>query len=154
MDGYRRLQDNMREAMGRSRVAIYQGIVRSVEGVTCTVTFGGMDVSGVRLRASESENASQLLVVPKAGTAVIVGSLGGDFSQLAVLSVDQAESVMVGGGKLGGLVNIRDLTDKLNALVQSFNSHTHTCPSGTTGTPAAQARSFSAGDYEDTTVKH
>ena len=28
------------------------------------------------------------------------------------------------------------------------------CPSGTTGTPAAQARSFSAGDYEDTTVKH
>ena len=144
----------MWEAMGRSRIAIYQGIVKSVEGRTCTVTFGSMDVSGVRLRASEAENASQLLVVPKTGTAVIVGSLSGDFRQLAVLSVDQAESIMVGGGKLGGLINIAALTDKLNALVQSFNGHTHACPSGTTGTPAAQAQGFSAGDYEDTTVKH
>ena len=140
--------------METRRIAIYQGIVRSVEGLTCTVTFGEMDVSGVRLRASEAENGAQLLVVPKAGTAVIVGSLSGDFSQLAVLSVDQAESVMVGGGKLGGLVNIRDLTDKLNALVRSFNSHTHACPSGTTGTPAVQAQDFNKGDYEDTTVKH
>lgn len=154
MDGYRRLRENMREAMDRNRIAIYQGIVRSVEGITCTVTFGEMDVSGVRLRASEAENGAQLLVVPKTGTAVIVGSLSGDLGKLAVLAVDQAESIMVNGGKLGGLINITDLTEKLNALVQGFNSHTHTCPSGTTGTPAVQAQRFSAGDYEDSTVKH
>lgn len=154
MDGYRKLQDNMRAAMERSRIAIYQGIVRSVEGVTCTVTFGALDVSGVRLRASEAENGAQLLVVPKAGTAVIVGSLSGDLTQLAVLAVDQAESIMVNGGKLGGLVNVAELTDKLNELVQSFNEHTHTCPSDTTGTPAMQAQQFSADDYEDTTVRH
>lgn len=154
MDGYKRLQENMREAMGRSRIAIYQGIVKSVEGSTCTVTFGSMDVSGVRLRASEAENASQLLVVPKAGTAVIVGSLSGDFRQLAVLSVDQAESIMVGGGKLGGLINIADLTDKLNALVQSFNGHTHQGVHGPTGSPLQQASQFNAKDYEDDKFKH
>lgn len=130
MDNNKRLADNIRQLLGGQRITIYQGIVKSVEGITCTVSFGALDVDGVRLRASLSENGSNLLVKPKTGTAVVVGSLSGDLSQLAVLAVDEAESITVNGeitingGKLGGLINIEALTEKINAVIDTFNSHT------------------------------
>lgn len=102
----------------------------------------------------------------------MVGSLSGDLSELVVLKVDEIESIEVNGGKLGGLINIEDLTKKLNNLVNEvnalknkFNTHTHTV--ATTGTSAAQsgtaapvtspasaASKFDKTDYEDKTITH
>ena len=148
-------------------ITVYQGIVVSVEGVTCTVRFGNMDVSGVRLRASEAEQDAQMLIVPKKDTAVIVGSLSGDLSQLAVLAVDVIERIEINGGKLGGLVNIEALTNKINELVTAFNNHTHTIPPSAivcgeyqnvspVNVPAitSKAQQLDKADYEDETVKH
>lgn len=162
-----RLLNNLKNAVGPAPIAVYQGIVVSVEGITCTVRFGDMDVAGVRLRASEASEDAQLLIVPKKDSAVIVGSLSGDLTQLAVLSVDAIERIEINGGKLGGLINIEALTDKINALVDAFNRHTHTIPpggvvcgefasNGPTQVPAvlAPATRFSKSDYEDDTVKH
>ena len=162
-----RLIRNIRAAAGPQPLTVYQGIVASVEGITCTVTFGSQDVSGVRLRASEADNNAQILLVPRVGTAVIVGSLSGDLSQLVVLSVDEIERIEINGGKLGGLINIETITDKINQLVDAFNAHTHTMPPGTvivgqysnaapviapkTTSPASR---FNKKDYEDTTIKH
>ncbi|MBQ6176665.1 MAG: hypothetical protein IJK29_05645 [Bacteroidales bacterium] len=157
--------------MGPTPITVYQGIVASVEGITCTVSFGDQDVSGVRLRASEAENDAQILLVPRVGTAVIVGSLSGDLSQLAVLSVDAVERIEINGGKLGGLVNIEALTAKINELVDAFNAHTHIIGSGSVivGVPSAPmvnynpivvpkvlapASRLSRKDYEDTTIEH
>ena len=171
MQPEQRLIRNLQAAVGPAPLTVYQGIVASVEGVTCTVTFGSQDVSGVRLRASEAENDSQILLVPRVGTAVIVGSLSGDLSQLAVLSVDAVERIEINGGKLGGLINIEALTAKINALVESFNAHTHTIGSGSivVGPPSAPmvnynpitvpkvlspASKLEKGDYEDETIKH
>lgn len=110
---------------------------------------------------SETDDGGQLLVVPKVGSAVIVGSLSGDLAELAVLAIDKAESitltattVTLNGGKLGGLVKVAELTQKLNELVQAFNGHTHTGTHGPTSPPVSQAKAFSKDDYEDTTVKH
>ena len=75
-----RLIRNIRAAAGPQPLTVYQGIVASVEGITCTVTFGSQDVSGVRLRASEADNKAQILLVPRVGTAVIVGSLSSSSS--------------------------------------------------------------------------
>ncbi|MBQ1336375.1 MAG: hypothetical protein IIY37_05525, partial [Selenomonadaceae bacterium] len=125
-----RLLRNLREAVGPAPISVYQGIVVSVEGITCTVRFGGMDVEGIRLRASEAGENSQMLIVPRKGSAVIVGSLSGDLSQLVVLSVDAVERIEINGGQLGGLINIEALTQKINALVDAFNAHTHTIPTG------------------------
>jgi hypothetical protein len=57
------------------------------------------------------------------------------------------------------LVKIQELTDKLNALVNSFNSHTHpfvgvppTSP-GATSPTAAQAQPFNKSDYENEKIK-
>ena len=159
MDQYRQLRDSIASLIPQ-RAAILQGIVKAVDGITCTVTVGNIDIPDVRLRASELDNDQQLLITPKVGSPVILGSLSGDLTDLAVLRVDQAASVTINGGSLGGLINIADLTQRLNDLVQAFNTHTHSVtvshPGGTFTTlkPAASASSFNRSDYEDTLVTH
>ncbi len=167
MQPEQRLIRNLRKAVGPTPLTVYQGIVASVEGITCTVTFGSQNVSGVRLRASQAENSSQILLVPRVGTAVIVCSLSGDFSDLAVIAVDEVERIEINGGKLGGLINIEELTERLNSLVNAFNSHTHTIPSGgvicgndpnevpvVVPPVLSPASSFSRSEYEDESIKH
>lgn len=95
-----------------------------------------------------------MLVTPKAGSAVIVGSLSGDLTQLVVLAIDHAESITINGGKLGGLVNVEQLTQKINELVQAFNAHTHQGFHGPTGPPLKTAQPLNRSDYEDTKIKH
>lgn len=163
MDQYRRLRDNLMQMMGAGKeITIWQGIVKSVEGTTCTVTFGTLDVEGIRLRASLAENESHLLIVPKVGTAVVVGSLSNDLSLLVVLAVDEVESITINGGKLGGLINIESLTQKINELVRTFNNHTHqvsttgsaTAQTGTAAAVTSKASELNKSDYEDTKVTH
>lgn len=163
MDQYRRLRDNLMQVMGAGKeITIWQGIVKSVEGTTCTVTFGTLNVEGVRMRASLAENESHLLIVPKVGTAVVVGSLSNDLSLLVVLAVDEVESITINGGKLGGLINIESLTQKINELVRTFNNHTHqvsttgsaTAQTGTAAAVTSKASELNKSDYEDTKVTH
>ena len=162
-----RLLNNLKNAVGPAPIAVYQGIVVSVEGITCTVRFGDMDVAGVRLRASEASEDAQMLIVPRVNSAVIVGSLSGDLSELVVLAVDVIERIEINGGKLGGLINIEALTDKINELVNAFNNHTHTiqtgqivCGSYPNAAPVqvpavtSKAQLLQKSDYEDETVKH
>ena len=153
--------------VGPAPITVYQGIVSRVDGITCTVRFGEMEVDGIRLRASEASQDAQMLIVPKVVTAVIVGSLSGDLSELVVLAVDVIERIEINGGQLGGLINIEALTDKLNELVNAFNNHTHTILSGKikcgpypnaapVQVPAvtSKAQQLKKSDYEDETVKH
>lgn len=161
MDNYKELANNLRRVFGDRGVTVSTGIVKSVSGILCEVEVGRMVVPDVRLRASETDDGGEILLVPKVGTAVVFGSLTGDLSQLVVLQVDHIESIKATGsitineGKLGGLVNIEDLTNKLNTLVQSFNTHTHTGNMGApTSSPVAQAQTFNKSDYEDTKIKH
>ena len=141
MDGYRELRERLR-GLQTGDTAIWQGIVEAIDGLTCSVKVGA------------------LTVVPKVGTAVTLGSLSGDLSELVVIAVDHAErieasgTVTINGGELGGLVNIEALTGKLNELVKTFNGHTHQGVHGPTGKPLTEAKEFSRVDYEDEFVKH
>lgn len=154
MDKYKELAERLKAAAGGSGTTLTQGIVTRVDGVLCDVKIGGITVPGVRLRASEADDSGHMLIVPKVGTAVTVGSLTGDLAQLVVLHVDHAEKVILNGGSLGGLVNIGELTEKLNALVDAFNSHTHQGVHGPTGAPLKSTETFSREDYEDATITH
>lgn len=155
MDHYRELAQLIKGATaGSASVLLSQGIVTRVDGILCDIEVGGMTIPDVRLRASQAEADRHLLIVPKVGSAVIVGSLTGDWTQLVILAVDEAESIILNGGKLGGLVNIEPLTAKLNELIQLFNSHTHTAPNGATTPPVTAAQSLNRKDFEDTTIKH
>ena len=171
MDNNRRLIENIRKAAGPVPMSIYQGIVTSTDGVTCSCRFGEMEVSGIRLRASLTDRERQMLIVPKTGSAVIIGSLSGDLAQAVVLQVDEADRIEINGGQLGGLVNIEDLTEKINELVDAFNGHTHSLPTGAVSVsgPAGamsntapvsvpaisqKADKLNKDDYEDSTIKH
>ena len=166
----KRLADNIKKLLPVS-LWITQGEVISIDGLICTVKIGDADIEGVRLRASLTEREKEILIVPKIGSAVTLGCLTADLNNLVVLQVDEVESIIVNGGKLGGLVNIQELTDKINALVDAFNSHTHTVAIGsikTTGSATAQsnaapvnvpaitqkAEKLNRKDYEDETIKH
>lgn len=176
MAGESRLARNIRDLVGGKVLTIYQGEVVKVDGNMCTMRFANQEISDIRLRASSIDVDKQILITPKVGSAVIVGSLSGDLSELVVLQVDEVESIEINGGKLGGLIKIKNLTDKLNKLVRevnalknTFNSHTHngtitgTAAGGavtgvcTCAAPAQQAQyasEFNKNDYEDTTIKH
>lgn len=161
MDDYRQLQEHLRNvAGGRKSISIYQGIVKSVDGNLCEVTVGNINIPGVRLKASELDDDGLMLITPKVGSAVTIGSLSGDLTELVVLQVDHIETIVINGGKLGGLINIGQLTDKINEFVESFNSHTHQVtvshPGGTFTTvkPMESAKTFDKGDYEDVKIKH
>lgn len=82
-----------------------------------------------------------------------------------------ADEIAFNGGTLGGLVKIEKLTAKLNALIDTFNDHTHQIPiSGVKveGTPSNQANTtpisvpaiqskhanVKISDYENTKIKH
>ncbi|MCM1170320.1 MAG: hypothetical protein NC324_10345 [Bacteroides sp.] len=95
------------------------------------------------------------------------------------LDVDaDKDGIVLNGGSNNGLVKIKELTDKINELVDSFNNHTHTVKSvsvpalgltdsttapcagsatiATINVPApdSTANELKQGDYEDPKVKH
>ena len=154
MDNYKELAQLVQAAAGKASLTLMQGIVKKVDGVLCDVELDNITVPDVRLRASEAAESGQLLITPVIGSAVIVGSLSGDLTQLVVLAVDRAESITINGGKLGGLINIEPLTQKINDLIQAINSHTHQGTHGPTGPPLQPAKQFNRGDYEDSNIKH
>nr|DAS38743.1 MAG TPA: hypothetical protein [Caudoviricetes sp.] len=121
MDSYRQLAQHLSGLKAR-KASLYQGFVKSVEGKTCTVQIDGLDVPDVRLRASTTDEDSELILVPAVGSAVIVGALSDDFGQLALLSMDKVDTITIHGGKQGGLVLAPSLVKKLNALEEDLNN--------------------------------
>lgn len=49
-----------------------------------------------------------------------------------------ADEIVFNGGENGGLVKIKELTDKINGFIKKFNGHTHTIPLITTKSAAGQ----------------
>lgn len=82
-----------------------------------------------------------------------------------IVDISSNTQVRVNSGNNYGVINIKELTDKLNKLVEeleslksSYNAHVHTIPIGTTGpmnTPYNNSFSkFNKNDYEDTKFTH
>ena len=166
----RRLADNIKR-LNPSSMWLTQGEVVAVDDLTCTVKIGDAEIEGVRLRASLTGRDRQILTVPKVGSSVTLGCLTADLNNLVVLQVDEVEKIIVNGGELGGLIKIQELTDKINELVDKFNSHTHILVTGAVqveGTAVKQANlapitvpavsnkaaKLNKKDYEDETIKH
>lgn len=162
----RRLAENLHRMMPLA-LTITQGIVKEADNLTCTVEIGDAVISGVRLRASLSDRERQIVLVPKVESAVTLGSLSGDLNDLVVIQVDEVEQIIINGGQLGGLVNIEELTAKINELVDAYNSHTHLLSPGSVtigqlantapvNVPAVtkKAQRLNREDYEDKNITH
>lgn len=91
-----------------------------------------------------------IFLKPKPDTTCLIGIIEGQEAAAFLLSAMEVEEITVdaetlisfNGGKLGGLVKVEALTNKLNELIDTFNKHTHTIPSGgisTQGSATAQS---------------
>ena len=105
------------------------GKVKSVDGETCTVDVAGIELDEVRLTAVNDGADGKLLLTPKTDSMVLLADMsGGDLRDLAVVGFTNVEkieatcdSIELNGGDNGGLVNVKDLTDKLNNLEKDIN---------------------------------
>lgn len=175
MDIYAQIKRKLEEIAGSAAegTALFTAEVKSVEGETCTVLVGGLEVPDVLLTPADEGADGKLVITPRQGSIVTVADLsGGRLRRLAVVHWGKVEkitctcdSVEFNGGNLGGLVKIEKLTEKINGLVQAFNSHTHTVSGSAqmgntqlpvTATAAAGnwAQELDKNDYEDTKIKH
>ena len=134
-------------------------VVTAVDAETRTVDCEPLDESapilGVNLQANQGVK-SGIVIFPKVGSHVIVAMMneGMGGCVIATEEIEKVEvvigessivvtedGIVLNGGKLGGLVKVEALTAKLNELINAFNEHTHTLPSGTvavTGSATAQ----------------
>lgn len=150
---------------------LFEATVVESKDTECTIKYQGLEHKNVRLVCGFSQSLTTVIVKPAPKSTVLVADLSsGKMRDLVVLMVEKAETVTINGGnetitinggELGGLINIAALTDKLNALVNKFNTHTHAVIVGEmTGTakafttPEQKASTFKKSDYEDTKIKH
>lgn len=163
MDRYSDIRRALREICKTEGNYIFTAEVDSVSGQSCDVMVGSMKISEVRLCSVDDGESGNLMIVPKVGSKVLVMDMsGGDMRDLVIVKVSQTESIVINGGKLGGLIKIEELTKKINDLVKTFNNHTHTvkttgsssAQSGVSDVPMSKMQSLSKGDYEDERVKH
>lgn len=155
---YRELRERLK-GVSPTSITYTSGTVVRVEGTVATVQIGDSQWDA-QLRATEVDNDGQMLVVPKVGSAVVLACLSGDYRQMVVIAVDEAEriemsgEVVINGGKNGGMVNITDLTKILNNMITSYNTHTHAVAGAATKPVEKVVQSVKNSDYEDKHVKH
>lgn len=169
------IKQSIRKIAGQNRSQlVFTAKVESVDGEKCSVSIDGLTISDVRLRSVINGENSKILITPEQGSYVLVIDLsGGDFSNLAVIGYSQIEKIDVdandkiifNGGSNHGLVNIEELTQKLNELVEAFNQHTHSgsfegtisdvpAAGSITLAPPTPHPQFNQQDYEDTNITH
>ena len=187
MDIYGQIAQAIKNIAGikMNSAIIFPAVVKQVDGASCTVTIGNLDISDVRLRAVINDDTDHILRIPKKHSQVLVADMsGGEFRELVVIEQSQTEKVditigqttlviqdgeiTINGGNNGGLINIKQLTTKINTIEQDLNNLKTVL---TSWTPIAQdggaalksAVATWAGeqlvqtkdsDYEDTTIKH
>lgn len=131
MDTYSEIAKAIRAINGdNSGPALFTGEVKSVEGETCTVKTGDFEIPDVSITPADDGKDGKLTIIPKVGSMVTVADLsGGLLRRMAVVQWGEVEkitctcdSIELNGGENGGLVNIQDLTDKLNNIEKDINS--------------------------------
>lgn len=172
------LMKHMGNAGTGCRVCI--GTVKEVdekEGTCVVERDDAPELNEVRLNAViDEEITDRFMVVPAKGSFVMVllweategmivatSKIEKVMMKTGEISVEvSASGVVMNGGKLGGMIDIAKLTEKVNTLVDALNNHTHLV--NTTGSASAQSGTAVAisskvaklkkGDYEDEKVKH
>lgn len=130
-------------------------VIYPEKGAYVVVGFVADGAAGVALATDKIESAEMVI----GETSAVIDADGLRIDTAKMSAHINKEDIIFNGGKLDGLVIIQELTDKLNELVNTFNSHTHNVtvahPGGlfTTVTPGSTAATFNKSDYENTKIK-
>lgn len=125
MDKYAKLKEVLREICKDPEgmyPLLFQAVVKKVEGDSCTVDIGGLELSDVRLKAvADGKTDKVIMAVPVVGSRVLAGSLTGDYRDLAVLSLENFDTLILGGNGFGGMVKVEELVGRLNRIEKEIN---------------------------------
>ena len=162
-----------------SQVSVGKAVNVNPSARTCDILLNDdITLFDCRLNAVIDSYDNHITILPKENSLVAFLRLEGSSTSCLVISYTEIDRVLIqlqdtkadisssgiilNDGSLGGLVNISQLTSKLNQLINAFNSHTHHV--STTGSASAQSglaapisssfQSFNQSDYEDTKIKH
>lgn len=130
-------------------------VIYPEKGAYVVVGFVADGAAGVVLATDKIESAEMVI----GETSAVIDADGLRIDTAKISAHINKEDIVFNGGNLDGLVIIQKLTDKLNELVNTFNSHTHNVtvahPGGlfTTVTPGSTAATFNKSDYENTKIK-
>lgn len=124
--------------------------VTQIKGETCSIELAsGLELNGVRLKATQTGEKQKLLLTPRIGSDVIVCSQSGDLNNLFVVQINEVDkielvneavqitleekvSIVVDGVNLGQtLVNLCE-------AIKTLTVSTGTGPSGTPLPPTQQ----------------
>lgn len=145
------------------------GTVKSVEGESCTVAVGELELDEVRLTAANDGADGKMLVTPAVGSTVLLTDLSGgtlrDLAVVAFTKVDKIEAtcsqITLNGGENGGLVNIEHLKQWMGNVESDLavlKTLLQTSPIAGNGAPAAivfSPRTQSvANNIEDNKITH
>lgn len=108
---------------GASGTSIFEAQVISASETSCTINYQGIHHSDVRLVAGMSGSTATIIAKPATGSTVLVADLSaGKFRDMVVILTETTDSIVINGGQNGGLINIQDLTDRLNTIERDLNT--------------------------------
>lgn len=112
-------------------------MLRWVEIISVNAEEKTMDAKGVSdgLEYFDIELGSgSVILYPADGSLCLIGMVEGMETNGFLISATEVEKIeiaatteiVLNGGTLGGLVKVKELTDAINKMVDTFNEHTHT----------------------------
>ena len=132
MDKSKEIKEAIKSIVGVPGMMFVMGKVESVGDETCSVKIADrLVINDVRLNASANGNAENILIKPKVGSMVLMADLsGGELRSLVVISFSALDTmtvmfdgeVVINGGENEGLVKVKELTEKLNAIENDINN--------------------------------
>ncbi len=144
MDRKVELKRRLRDLVNAQPNHPLHGTVTAVNGDTCSVLIGGLELTDIRLKSTTGGD-NRLLVTPKIGTDVTLLSSDGTIDNLTVIAVDRiaklelkeadfrleidCETKKLGFGN--SETNIYKLLDDLQKLLKQLKVYTPAGPSGT-----------------------
>ncbi len=137
MDRQRKLTELVKGLQRKGQV-FFSATVDSVQGLTCTVKVDDLSIPNVRLNPTTNNDDEKVLLTPKVGSNVLVGSFTGDLSNLIVLKADAVSEaylkvdattfkldkngVKINDGENGGVVNVSDMVGWMNKVYNDLQT--------------------------------
>jgi len=70
--------------------------VMQVDGETCSIKLpSGLELDGVRLKATQTEKEQKIMLTPRIGSDVLVFSQSGDLNNLFVIQINEVEKIEI-----------------------------------------------------------
>lgn len=144
MDIYGKIAQKIKEIAGTDNTmpSFFTAKVKAVNGQTCDVLIGDLELTGVRLRSVINSSNQMLLITPVLNSQVVVADLSaGKLRELVVIEYSEikeywlkieettlkvtAEGIELNGSGASGLIKVNDLISwmaKVNADLSTLQS--------------------------------